>query len=377
MKWLTHSVTSLLIVGSTPIVATEAHRENFGVLQGEPVAAVVLSNHAGMRARIIAYGATLQELEVPDRAGRLEDVVLSYPDMAGFLAKPQYFGATVGRYANRIANGTFALDGQRYTLAKNNGPNSLHGGTQGFDRVVWAITDVTNGTEASATFTYVSPDGDQGYPGELRVSVTYALNERNELTTRFRATTNRPTVVNLTNHSYFNLSGANSGRDILGARLTILADYYTPVQQGLIPTGELKPVAGTPFDFRSAHFVGERLHDGAEAQLILGRGYDHNYVLNGGATEAPKLAARLEDPVSGRVMELLTTEPGLQFYSGNFLDGTSVGKGNHIYRQSEALCLEPQRFPDSPNQPSFPSARLDPGRVYRHVTVYRFLSDAH
>jgi aldose 1-epimerase len=264
------------------------------------------------------------------------------------------------------------LDGQRYTVPVNDGQNSLHGGTRGFDKVLWALSDVKSGAEASATFSYVSPDGDQGYPGELTLSVTYALNDRNELITRYRATTNKPTVVNITNHSFFNLAGANSGRDVLGQRLTIFADSYTPTDSGLIPTGELRSVAGTPFDFRTPHLIGDRLHDGSERQLVLARGYDHNFVLNGGATDSPKLAARLEDPFSGRVLELLTTEPGLQFYSGNFVDGTVVGKGGYIYRQSDALCLEPQHFPDAPNQPTFPSARLNPGQVYRHVSIYRF-----
>ncbi len=292
--------------------------------------------------------------------------------MAGFLATPQYFGATTGRYANRIAKGAFSLDGQRYILATNNGDNSLHGGQRGFDKVLWTVSEVRSGPEARATFTYVSPDGDEGFPGELTVSVTYALNERNELSIRYAATTTKPTIVNLTNHSYFNLAGAASGRDILGHRLTIAADRFTPVDSGLIPTGELRAVAGTPFDFRTPHAIGERLRDGAEPQIVLGRGYDHNWVLNGGASPDPKLAARLEDPVSGRVLELLTTEPALQFYSGNFLDGTVVGKGGHVYRQSGALCLEPQHYPDSPNQPAFPSTRLNPGETYRQLSVFRF-----
>jgi len=368
------AVLLLLVDGTSMVLAGEARRETFGQLNGKPVAAVVLSIRGGVKARVIAYGATLQELDVPDRHGHLDDVVLAYPDMSGFLSKPQYFGATVGRYANRIAKGTFTLEGQRYTLGINNNGHSLHGGLQGFDKVLWTLADVAGGAEPSATFTYVSPDGDQGYPGELTVAVTYALTGRNELTIRYRATTTRPTVVNITNHSYFNLAGAGSGRDVLGQRLTILADQYTPADAGLIPTGELRAVAGTAFDFRTAHVIGERVRDGSDAQLVLARGYDHNFVLRGGATQQPKLAARLEDPRSGRVLQLLTTEPGLQFYSGNFLDGTAVGKGARVYRQGEALCLEPQHYPDSPNQPGFPSARLDPGQVYRQVSVYRFSS---
>ena len=352
--------------------AAAARAESFGSFQGKPVGAVVLSNAAGMKIRLIAYGAAVQSLEVPDRDGRPADIVLSYPDMTGFLKKPQYFGAIAGRYANRIAKGSFALDGKRYSLALNDGANSLHGGTRGFDKVLWTISDVKSGPEASATFTYVSADGEEGYPGALTVAVTYALDDHNALTIRIRATTTKPTVVNLTNHSYFNLSGAASGRDVLGEKLTIAADRYTPVDAGLIPTGELKPVAGTDFDFRNSTAIGARIADGREVQLVRGRGYDHNWVLNGGAAATPKLAARLEDPASGRVMELLTTEPGLQFYSGNFLDGTGVGKDNRVYRQSGALCLEPQHFPDSPNQPSFPSTRLDPGQTYSQVSIYRF-----
>ena len=361
-----------LASGLSSVMAAEAHRETFGMLDGKPVAAVVLTNGTGMQARIIAYGAALQELDVPDRTGRCSDVVLSYPDMGGFVSKPQYFGASVGRYANRIAHGSFELDGQSFTLPKNDGPNTLHGGTRGFDKVLWTISDVRGGANASATFNHLSPDGDQGFPGELKASVTYSLNDRNELSIDFHATTSKPTVVNLTNHSYFNLSGAASGRDVFAERLTIFAERYTPVGNGLIPTGELKAVAGSAFDFRTPHLIGERLRDGSEPQLLMGRGYDHNWVLNGGLTPQPKLAVRLEDPYTGRVMELSTTEPGVQFYSGNFLDGTSVGKSGQLYRQGDALCLEPQRFPDSPNQPSFPSSRLDPGQVYHHLTVYRF-----
>lgn len=365
-------IVPLLFSAATDLRAAEVHREVFGEFEGKPVPAVVLTNASGMRARIIAYGATLQSLLVPGRDGKVADVVLASPDMQGFVATPQYFGSTVGRYANRIARGSFTLDGQRYSVPVNNGVNSLHGGTRGFDKVLWTLGDVKAGSEASATFTYVSPDGDQGYPGELTVSVTYALNDRNELFTRFRATTTRPTIVNVTNHSYFNLAGAASGRSALDQRLTLLADRYLPVDAGLIPTGELRPVQGTPFDFRTPHVIGERVRDARDAQLVIGRGYDHNYVLNAGHSAEPQLAARLEDPVSGRVMELLTTEPGVQFYSGNFLDGTVVGKDARLYRQGDAVCLEPQHFPDAPNQPAFASPRLDPGAEYRHVSVYRF-----
>ena len=335
----------------------------------------MLTNTHGLKARIIAYGAALQEMEAPDRDGRLADVVLSYPDMAGFVRKPQYFGATVGRFANRIAGARFSLDGHSYALSANDTANSLHGGRRGFDKVLWTISNVRGGPEASVTLTYVSPDGEEGYPGELRATVIYSLDEHDALTVRYAATTTRPTVVNLTNHSLFNIAGAASGRDVLGQRLTIAAGAYTPVDAGLIPTGEIRPVAGGAFDFRSPHLIGERISNGADAQLVIGRGYDHNFIIDGGVTAEPKFQARLEDPVSGRAMEVYSTEPGLQVYSGNFLDATVVGKGGQVYRQADGLALEPQHFPDSPNRPAFPSTRLDPGQSYRQVSVYRFTTD--
>jgi aldose 1-epimerase len=357
--------------------AATARREAFGVTKdGQAVEAVVLTNAHGVKARVIAWGATLQELDVPDRTGRLADVVLSYPDMTGFQAYPQYFGATVGRYANRIADAHFSLDGQVYILPVNDGPNSLHGGKHGFDRLVWKIEDVKSGPSASVTLVHVSPDGDQGYPGELTARVTYALDEAGALTLTYAATTTKPTVVNLTNHSLFNLAGAASGRSVLDQRLTILSDAITPVDARLIPTGELQPVAGGPFDFRTSRLIGERIHDGADPQIVIGQGYDHNFVLRGGETAKPRLAVRMQDPVSGRVMEMLTTEPGVQVYSGNFLDGRAIGKGHEAYRQGDGLALEAQHFPDAPNHPTFLSTRLDPGQVYRQVTIYRFSTSA-
>jgi len=298
--------------------------------------------------------------------------VLGYDDLASYIAKPQFFGSTVGRYANRIARATFTLDGKTYSLAANDGPNALHGGKKGFDKAVWTIAEVKGGPVASVTLTYVSADGEEGYPGTLKVSVTYALADDRTLTTRYEATTDKPTVVNLTNHSLFNLSGVGSGRSILDQRLMVNADEYTPVDGTLIPTGERRAVAGTPFDFRNAAVIGARIRDASDTQIAIGRGYDHNFVLRGGVTETPKLAARLEDPISGRVVELFTTEPGVQVYSGNFLDGTTIGKSHVIYRQGDGLALEPQKFPDSPNQPAFPSARLDPGKTYRQTSYYRF-----
>lgn len=353
--------------------AATATRTAFGTTaDGAPVAAVTLTNSGGISARIIAYGATLQSLRLPDRSGRLADVVLGYPDLNGYIDRPQYFGATVGRFANRIAGARFSLDGRVYSLAQNNGPNSLHGGNKGFDKVVWTIAEIASGPVASVRLTYVSADGEEGYPGRLTASITYSLGDDGTLTTRYEATTDKPTIVNLSHHSLFNLAGLEGGRGVLGQRLTINADAYTPVDDTLIPTGEIRSVAGTPFDFRASHAIGERIRDGSDPQIVIGRGYDHNFVLNGGTTETPRLAARLEDPVSGRVLELYTTEPGLQVYSGNFLDGTVIGKANRVYRQGDGLALEPQKFPDAPNQPSFPSARLDPGQTYRQTSYYRF-----
>ncbi|HMN45988.1 MAG TPA: aldose epimerase family protein [Povalibacter sp.] len=340
----------------------------FGKLaDGTAIDAVELSN-GRICARIIALGAALQSLQVPDRNGKPGDVVLGYATAAEYLAKPQYFGATVGRYANRIRGGRFSLDGKSYQLAANDGPNHLHGGVKGFDKAVWKIDAVNSGSPASVALSHVSPDGDGGFPGTLEVTATYSLNEKNELSLEYRATTDKPTVLNLTNHSYFNLAG---GGDILGHRLTLLADAYTPVDATLIPTGERRNVAGTPFDFRQPRAIGERVRDGHDEQIRFGRGYDHNYVLRDEAGTLRR-AAKLEDPASGRVMELLTAAPAVQFYSGNFLDGTSIGKGGRIHRQGDALCLEPQVFPDSPNHADFPSARLNPGDTYTNVIVYRF-----
>lgn len=345
---------------------------DFGKLDdGTPIESVELSNAAGVTARIITLGATLQALSVPDRSGTSADIVLGYATAAEYLAKPQYFGATVGRYANRIAGGQFTLDGKHYSLPTNNGPNHMHGGPQGLDKVVWTIHSVKSGSPASVVLRHVSPDGDGGYPGTLDVSAMYSLNDANELAVEYRATTDRPTVVNLTNHSYFNLAGEAANSDVTDHRLSLFADRYTPVDAMLIPTGELRPVTGTPFDFHEPRAIGLRIRDGSEQQILFGRGYDHNFVVNGDAgTLRP--AARVEHPASGRVMDLLTTAPGVQFYSGNVLDATSVGKGGRVYRQGAALCLEPQVFPDSPNQPTFPSARLDPGETYVNTMVYRF-----
>lgn len=352
--------------------AAEAERVDFGKLaDGTPVPAVQLSNSKGMSVRIIALGATVQSLNVPDRSGTVADVALGHDTVREYVDKRQFFGATAGRYANRIAKGKFTLDGKQYTLETNDGPNHLHGGVRGFDQVVWKIDSVSNGSPARVVLSHVSPDGAGGYPGTLKVTVTYTLGESNDLTVEYRATTDKPTIVNITNHTYFNLAGAANNRDVLGHRLTLLADAYTPVDATLIPTGERRNVAGTAFDFSKPRAIGERVRDGEDEQLRIGRGYDHNFVLTGQAGTM-RLAARLHDPASGRVMDLLTTAPGVQFYSGNFLDGTSVGKLGVIYRQGDGLCLEPQVFPDTPNRPDFPSARLDPGQEYVNAMTFRF-----
>jgi aldose 1-epimerase len=373
MKLAAGIATMAVGLGASGAHAAEATRSPFGTTpDGTAVEAVTLTGSHGVTARVITYGATLQQLLLPDRTGRASDVVLGYDDLASYIAKPQFFGTTVGRYANRIAHAKFTLDGKTYSLAANNGPNSLHGGGKGFDKVVWTIADLKSGPVASVTLGYVSADGEEGYPGTLKVSVTYALDQEGTLTTRYEATTDKPTVVNLTNHSLFNLAGVGSGRSILDQRLMVNADEYTPVDGTLIPTGERRAVAGTPLDFRTTAVIGARIRDASDPQIAIGRGYDHNFVLRGGVTETPKLAARIEDPVSGRVVELFTTEPGVQVYTGNFLDGTTIGKSHIIYRQGDGLALEPQKFPDSPNQPAFPSARLDPGKTYRQTSYFRF-----
>lgn len=371
MKW--YLPAAALALAAQPALAAETHRETFGTLpDGQTVEAIVLTNGNGMRVRILAYGALVQELTVPGRDGPA-DVVLGYDGMEGYLKASNYFGASVGRYANRIGAGRFSLGNRTYQLAANDGPNALHGGVQGFDKHLWTIADTaTDADGASVTLTYLSPDGEEGYPGALSVSATYRLTETNELSIEYRATTDAPTIVNLTNHSYFNLAGASAGVSILDQVLTIPADAYTPVDATLIPTGEFRPVAGTAFDFRSPIRIGDRIRDGGDEQLRVGRGYDHNWVVSRRPVEGLQLLARMEDPASRRVMEIYSNQPGIQFYSGNFLDGTVTGKGGTIYRMGDGLCLEPQIFPDTPNKPDFGTAELRPGEVYENRIVYRF-----
>ena len=358
---------------STTLVAATASRSEFGRLQnGQSVEAITLANSHGVKARVLAFGATLQSVIVPDRSGHPADIVLGFDNLEGYVHQTAHFGASVGRYANRIANGQFTLDDHTYQLAKNDGPNALHGGPMGFEKHLWTISNVKSGPTASVTLTYVSPDGDEGYPGTMTATATYSLNEKNELSVEYRATTDKPTIVNLTNHSYFNLAGEGSNHPITEEWLTIPAETITPVNDTLIPTGEFRPVAGTPFDFRTPHVIGERIRDGHDDQLAKGHGYDHNFVVTRAPITGVHLMARVEDPASGRVMELLSNQPGVQFYSGNFLNAAIAGKNGHLYRQGDALALEPQVFPDTPNQPKLGSARLDPGQNYVNRIVYRF-----
>jgi aldose 1-epimerase len=356
---------------ATGAQAATATRAGFGQLaDGSKVEAVTLTNSAGMSAKVMTLGATLQSLVVPDRAGKKEDVVLGYDTAQEYLSHPNFFGASVGRYANRIAKGKFSLDGKAYTLATNDGPNHLHGGPKGFDKRMWKIDSLSSGPDAKVVLSYVSADGEEGYPGELKVTATYSLNDQSELTLEYRATTSKPTVLNLTNHSYFNLSG-NDARDVMGNMVTLSAARFTPVDATLIPTGERRAVAGSPFDFRAPHRVGDRIRDARDQQIRFGRGYDHNFVVDGAAgTLRP--AARVEDPVSGRVLEMRITAPGIQFYTGNFMDGTFFGKSQRAYRQGDAICLEPGVFPDAPNHPDFATARLNPGQTYVNTMVYKF-----
>jgi aldose 1-epimerase len=351
--------------------STVSHTTTKVMFQGTRVESVTLKNTNGMEVQAISYGAIITSVKVPDRAGTLADVVLGFdlPDQYFAEPTPPYFGAVVGRYGNRIAKGEFSLDGRKYVLVKNNGPNHLHGGTRGFDKYLWKIATADTPAGAQAIFTRTSPDGEEGYPGTMAVRVTYTLTDKNELIVEYHATSDKPTVLNLTQHSYFNLAGEGSG-DILGHQLTLNADRYTPVDDALIPTGELAPVAGTPFDFRQSTSIGARINQD-HPQLKNGKGYDHNWVVNRKGTELA-LAARVTDPKSGRTLEVSTTEPGVQFYSGNFLDGTIKGKSGHIYALRNGLCLETQHFPDSPNHKSFPSTELRPGKTFASKTVFAF-----
>jgi aldose 1-epimerase len=342
----------------------DIQKHAFGQLpDGQKVDLYALTNGKGLSAKIMNYGATLVSLGIPDRNGNIADITLGCDSLEGYMAASPYFGSTVGRYANRIAKGKFSLDGVEYTLATNNGENHLHGGIKGFDKVLWQAEPFKEEKAVGVKFVYFSKDGEEGYPGNLACTVTYRMTGDNELKITYEAETDKATPVNLTHHSYFNLAGQGEG-DILSHELMLEADKYTPVDAGLIPTGEIRDVADSPMDFTIPHAIGERIGQ-------VEGGYDHNFVLRSGGGSLG-LAARVYEPESGRVMEIFTTEPGIQFYSGNFLDGTITGKEGKVYNQHYGFCLEPQHFPDSPNKPNFPSTILQPGAKYLSITLFKF-----
>jgi aldose 1-epimerase len=359
-------------VGSAaPAAGPTITKQPFGSTSEGPVDLYTLTNSHQMEVKIMTYGGIIQSVKVPDRSGHVANVVLGFDNLADYVAKSPYFGCITGRYANRIALGKFTLDGVTYQLPINNPPNSLHGGTIGFDKHIWAATVIQNPDSVGLKLTFTSPDGDQGYPGTLKAEVDYLLTERNQIKIDYRATTDKPTVVNLTNHSYWNLAGEGSG-SIERHDLRLNASHYTPVDPTLIPTGSIDSVLGTPMDFTKSTPIGARIRDGFP-QLVIGRGYDHNYVLDrhGSHDTSLILAARVHEPTSDRILDIYTTEPGIQFYSGNFLDGTLVGTSGRMYRQGDGFALETQHYPDSPNQPSFPSTVLRPGQVYTSETIYQ------
>ena len=389
MKWITRTATqlgaiALLVVGTGAAVpaATQAspgahhppriEKDVFGTTpEGVRIDRYTLTNGRGMRVRIITYGGIIQSIETPDRHGRTANIALGFNNLTDYLEKNSpYFGCIAGRYANRIAKGMFTLDGVTYQLNTNNGVNHLHGGNVGFDKRVWQASEIRERDAVGVRLTYVSPAGEENYPGTLTVAVSYRLTVNNEIRVDYKATTDAPTIVNLTNHTYFNLAGEGSG-SIYDHKLMLNASRYTPVDATLIPTGSLDPVAGTPMDFRHPTAIGDRIRDNFQ-QLLFGQGYDHNFVLDRRDSTSLSLAARVSERTSGRTVTMRTTEPGIQFYSGNFLDGTLVGTGGHVYRQGDGFALETQHFPDSPNHPAFPSTVLRPDGVYQTTTVYQF-----
>jgi aldose 1-epimerase len=361
------SIAAIFVSGLQVEAKSKMQKQSFGKTEdGQPVDLYILTSKNGMEAAITNYGGTVVSLKVPDRNGKLEDVVLGYDNLDGYATGKAYIGATVGRYANRIAHATFTLDGTTYTLAKNDADNHLHGG---FNKRVWTAKDVSSSAGQALELTYLSKDGEEGFPGTLPVKVVYTLTDQDELKIDYSATTDKDTVLNLTNHAYFNLAGQGNG-DVLEQQIMIRADRFTPIDATSIPTGELRSVKGTPFDFTNSTAIGARI-DQDDQQLKLGRGYDHNWVLNNGTPGSLFLAAQAYDQHSGRVLEVLTTEPGIQLYTGNFLDGIH-GKDGKVYDRRYAFCLETQHFPDSPNHPNFPSAELKPGQRFQSTTVYKF-----
>lgn len=339
-------------------------KRHFGTTDGQDVNLYTLTNDRGFEVSVTNYGGAVVSIKAPDRRGEFADVALGFETLEEYVRNPRYFGGLIGRHANRIGLGRFALNGAEYQLTQNNGANHLHGGARGFDKRVWKATEESSESGAALHLEYLSVDGEEGYPADVKAATTYTVLLDNVMEIRYEATTDRDTIVNLTNHAYFNLAGEG---DILGHQLTLHADAFTPVSKELIPTGEIKPVENTPMDFRRAKAIGADLREAG--------GYDHNYVLQDygrSDRDSPRLAARLYEPNSGRVLEILTTEPGIQFYSGNFLDGSLTGKGGAVYHKYAGLCLEPQHFPDAPNHANFPSTVLRPGEVYRHVSKYRF-----
>ena len=366
--------TLLTTTCAAPVLASQAKRSNFGMLpDGRTVEAVTLTNGHGISANVIALGAALQSVKMPDRTGKIADVQVGYDTLEGYATKPEFFGATVGRVANRVSKGQFTLDGKRYATPINNGPNSLHGGTKGFDKVLWQVVGVKDGPAASVTLRYISPDGDMGYPGTVTTTATYSLDEKDALTIEYRATTDKATYVNISNHAYWNLAGP--GMSAMGHVVTIPAERYTPTDATSIPLGRHASVAGTVFDFRKATPVADRVRDARDEQIAFARGYDHNWVIGDAVTPDQHRMARVVEPVSGRGFELWSNQPGLQFYSGNFFDGTVKGKGGQLYRMGDAIVMEPQNFPDAMNQPGFPSIRLNPGQTYHNIMTYRLFTE--
>jgi aldose 1-epimerase len=362
----------LALVMTFSMTALSIDKKPFGKADGKDIFLYTLKNHNGMEVVISTYGGDVMEIKAPDRNGKYSDVVLAFDKVQDYETPGPYFGALIGRYGNRIANGTFTLDGKTYHIPQNDGTNALHGGPKGFDKRVWEAKPSTDASGEHLHLHYLSKDGEEGFPGNLNVNVTYTLpTNKNELVISYEATTDKDTVVNLTNHTYFNLKGPGEGQ-ITDHKLMINADRFTPIDKNLIPTGELKPVAGTPFDFRKLTAIGARINDDNE-QLKLAHGYDHNFVLNSGGGKMA-LAAKVVEPATGRVLEVLTDQPGVQFYTGNFLNGSAKGKGK-TYNFRDGFCLETQHFPDSPNHPKFPSTELKPGQTYRSTTIYRFSTE--